>query len=174
MKEIILLTINVIACCQITLYTQEITFERTYGGTDRDWAFTAQTTSDNGYIIVGSTNSFGVGNYDIYLVKTDSLGDTIWTKTYGSINDEYGSDIKTTTDGGYIISGSTYQSGNDDIYLIKTNSDGDTLWTKTHGGIGDDYVHVTGRTDGSHHKQFSVARDRHARRGRLSAHKGNP
>jgi hypothetical protein len=102
---------------------------KTYGGDSSDWAGSVELTTDGGYIIAGSTKSFGAGNHDIYLIKTDSIGDTLWTKTYGSGNDDYGYSVKQTSDGGYIISGS-YNSNY--FYLIKTNSIGDTLWTKTY------------------------------------------
>ena len=64
----------------------EITFERTYGGTDDDYGNSVQETQDGGYIIAGMTRSFGAGGRDVYLIKTDAVGDTVWTKTYGGTN----------------------------------------------------------------------------------------
>jgi len=111
-----------------------------YGGVNWDRGQSVQQTNDNGYIIAGYTASFGAGSYDVYLIKTNSNGDTLWTKTFGGIQDDAGKSVQSTSDAGYIIGGYTYSfgAGNYDVYLIKTNSNGDTLWTKTFGGIESD------------------------------------
>jgi len=124
---------------------------KTYGGLNSDAANCVQQTNDGGYIILGYTYSYGAGNNDVYLIKINSIGDTLWTRTYGGTVSDVGTSVQQTTDGGYIIIGYTdsYGSGNSDVYLIKTNSTGDTLWTKTYGGIGyecGNYVRQT--TDG--------------------------
>jgi len=113
---------------------------RTYGGSGNDKGISVIKTTDSCYIIAGWTNSFGAGGYDVYLIKTDSLGDTLWTRTYGGSGDDKGYSVAQTTDGGYIISGGTssFGAGGEDIYLIKTDSLGDTLWTRTYGGSGGD------------------------------------
>jgi len=106
---------------------------KTYGGDSIDVATFVELTTDGGYIFTGYTKSFGAGGYDVYLIKTDSIGDTLWTKTYGGVNDDQGYSVKQTSDGGYIISGNyTEHFGGNYYYLIKTNSIGDTLWTKTY------------------------------------------
>jgi len=110
---------------------------KTYGGVGNDAAnCVRQTPKDNGYIIVGYTGSFGAGGADIYLIKTDEYGDTLWTRTYGGEDDDFGSCIQLTSDEGYIIAGYTWSFGTGDMdaWIIKTNSYGDTLWTKTFGG----------------------------------------
>lgn len=116
--------------------TALVTFERTYGGADSEEGVEVEQTMDGGYIITGSTRSFGAGEYDVYLIKTDSLGDTLWTKTYGGTNWDKGQSVQQTLDGGYIITGWTqsFGSGVVDAYLIKTDTLGDTLWTKVYGG----------------------------------------
>ncbi len=127
-----------------------VIWTKTFDGVGNDEANKVEKTNDGGFIISGNTNSFGAGGYDVYAIKTDSIGDTLWTKTYGGVNDEGGyianvnsftSYIKQTTDGGYIISSSTksFGHGGNDIYLIKTNTSGDTLWTRTFGSNNDDY-----------------------------------
>ncbi len=109
---------------------------KTYGGVDRDYSYAVQQTTDGGYIVVGETWNFGAGNLDVYLIKTDANGNTLWTKTYGGFSTDGGYAVKQTTDGGYIVAGHTYSfgAGNNDVYLIKTDANGAMLWTKTYGG----------------------------------------
>ncbi len=116
----------------------QITFQKTFGGAQDDVFYSVQQTFDGGYIMVGCTNSFGAGSYDVYLVKTDLNGDTLWTKTYGGTGDDNGNFVQQTIDSGYIITGSTYSFGPgwEIIYLIKTDSKGDTIWTKTYEPLG--------------------------------------
>ncbi len=115
-------------------------WQKTFGGINIDQAYAINQTSDSGYVIAGYTNSYGNGGYDMYVIKTNKFGDTIWTKTYGGNNWDFAYSIEPTTDGGYIIAGGTYSygKGNEDMYLVKINSLGDTLWTKTFGGAKDD------------------------------------
>jgi len=115
---------------------------RTYGGSGDDRASSVQPTSDGGYVIAGSTQSFGAGNWDFYVVKTDSLADTLWTRTYGGSSHEWANSIQQTTDGGYIAAGwsSSFGADYEDLYLVKIDSLGDTLWTRTHGGNGSDWA----------------------------------
>ncbi len=121
---------------------------RTYGGMYYDWGNSVQQTSDGGYIIAGFTISFGAGNGDVYLIKTNATGDTIWTRTYGWHAGDEGYSVQQTSDGGYIIAGYTHPFGvsSCEVYLIKTNASGDTLWTRTYGGMSDDYGYSVQQT----------------------------
>ncbi|TKJ40493.1 hypothetical protein CEE37_09270, partial [candidate division LCP-89 bacterium B3_LCP] len=104
----------------------------TFGGGNQDACLSVQQTTDDGYILGGRTESFGAGGSDMYLVKTDSLGDTLWTKTIGTSYWEYCYSVQQTSDDGYILGGcSDAFSPYEDMYLVKTDSLGDTLWTKT-------------------------------------------
>ena len=113
---------------------------KTYGGTNWDFAYSIQQTADSGYVIAGGTYSSGNGSEEVFLVKTNSYGDTLWTKTYGGLNDEEARSVKQTSDGGYILTGysKSFGDSNGDIYTIKTDSMGDTLWTYTYQGTLDD------------------------------------
>ncbi|MEO0050715.1 MAG: T9SS type A sorting domain-containing protein, partial [candidate division WOR-3 bacterium] len=96
---------------------------RTYGGEETDVGYSVQQTADGGYIIAGFTESFGAGMRDVYLIKTDSLGDTLWTRTYGGATGDEGWSVQQTADGGYIIAGWKGDTrDNPDVYLIKTDS----------------------------------------------------
>lgn len=99
---------------------------KTFGGTVGEMAYSVQQTNDNGYIITGVTYSFGAGGQDVYLIRTDVAGDTLWTKAFGGVNDEFGMAVRQTTDGGFIITGETSSFGNGgiDVYLICTDANG--------------------------------------------------
>jgi len=102
---------------------------KTYGGSSHDSGSSIQQTNDNGYIIAGYTSSFGAGSTDVYLIKTDANGDTLWTKTYGGDTLEGAYSVQQTNDNGYIITGYTISlgEGEGDVYLIKTNENGNII-----------------------------------------------
>ena len=115
---------------------------RNYGNQLNDIGHCIKQTNDGGYIITGSTELDSVlttpAFANIYLIKTDSFGDTLWTRNFGnSFSYEYGYSVQQTTDGGYIICGSTTSLLNY-IYVIKTNSLGNIIWTKTYGDGSED------------------------------------
>jgi hypothetical protein len=128
-------------------------FNQAYGGASSDQAYCIVETGDGGYVIAGSTYSYGAGSSDVWLVKTDSAGVVQWTQTYGGTSWELGLSVVETSDGGYVIAGSTYSygAGSDDVWLIKTDSDGNTHWNQTYGGAGTDYGYcVTQTSDGGY------------------------
>ena len=110
---------------------------RTYGGSGTDYGCDITPTSDGGFIIVGSTTSYGAGGHDLYLIKIDDVGTVVWSKTYGGTADDRGASVRMSADSGFIVCGTTASFGTGtDIYLIKTDSLGDSTWTRTYGGSG--------------------------------------
>jgi len=108
-------------------------WNKTYGGTGADEAYSVVQTSDGGYALAGITNSFGAGGWDFWLVKTDMNGNMLWNKTYGGTGDDYASSMIQTSDGGYAIAGETISFGGS--WLVKTDANGNMLWNKTYGGV---------------------------------------
>ena len=108
----------------------------TFGGDSLDECLAIIQTIDGGFALAGYTESFGSGGRDMWLVKTDEEGDSLWSKTYGGENWDYCRDIIQTADSGYVLAGYTtsFGAGEDDMWLVKTNADGDSLWSETYGG----------------------------------------
>jgi hypothetical protein len=121
---------------------------RCYGGSNDDDAYSIQQTSDSGFIIAGYTNSndgyvhhrIDTISKDMWVVKLDVNGDTVWTKCLGLTDDDEANSIIQTFDGGYIVAGHSYEdwlgrnNGHYDFCIIKLNPDGDTTWVKFFGG----------------------------------------
>ena len=122
-----------------------------YGGHAEDKAYSLLQTPDNGYLIAGSAKSDDgdvtghIGNYDYWIVKTTPDGQIEWEKSYGGSQwDGWNMKILATSDGGYIVGGSSESSDGDvtgnwgdfDIWIVKLTSDGDITWQKNYGGYG--------------------------------------
>jgi hypothetical protein len=124
-----------------TLVEKEITFEKTVGGSRRDRGINLLQTQDGGYAIVGYTSSMDAEQEDVYLVRTDPLGDVIWSMIYGGEGKDNGWDVLELEDGGFLIVGFTdsFGAGEMDIYLIRTDDLGNLLWERTFGGPRSEY-----------------------------------
>lgn len=118
----------------------EMVWNKPFGDIYQDMAHSVQQTSDGGYILAGYTLSFGVGNEDAWLIKTDASGKMVWNRTFGGRDKDIAHSVQQTSDGGYIMTGETdsYGSGGKDVWLIKTDASGNMVWAKTFGGHLDD------------------------------------
>jgi hypothetical protein len=118
-------------------------YEKTFGGTGDDNAWSVCQTADGGYIITGYTESFVEGGRNVYLIKTDSATDLDWQTTFDRSNDDIGYSVQQTQDGGYIIAGYTSDycpslgESQYDMYLIKTDANADLQWANTYPGSDD-------------------------------------
>jgi len=117
-------------------------WNNTYGGTGEDRAYALVQTVDGGYALAGTSNSWGTGAHDFWLVKTDAGGDHLWNKTYGGTGEDFAYALVETTDGGYTLTGPTYSFGasNGDVWLVKTSIEGNVQWNQTYGGTGVEYA----------------------------------
>jgi hypothetical protein len=123
-------------------------WNKTYGGASGDGAHSVVQTSDGGYAIAGYTGSYGAGSADFWLVKTDSVGNQQWTRTYGGADDDDAYSLVQTGDGGYALAGYTasYGAGSWDFWLVKTDSAGNQQWTRTYGGTSNEQVNSVVQT----------------------------
>lgn len=150
-----------------------VIWHKGFGGKRLDWGTCVQRTTDNGCIITGFTNSYGSGEEDVWLIKTNDTGQEQWNKTFGGTQFDLGWSCAQTRDGGYIIGGSTksFVMEKNDYLAIKTDDQGNEEWNCTYGGIGwdlgksiiqttDDGFIFTGLTDvspdGSHQVDVGV------------------
>ena len=116
---------------------------RHYGGTSWDLARQVMPLADGGYALFGQTYSYGAGGGDFYLLRLDSEGDTLWTRTYGGSGLESGESFSLTNEGGFYLAGYTesFGAGKKDVYVVKTDALGDTIWTRTYGGTEDEFAY---------------------------------
>lgn len=110
-----------------------ITWAKTYGGNEDDFAYSIQRTTDGGYIVAGTTYSFG-SKGDFWVAKINEYGEIIWQKTYGGNEDDSAYSIQQTADGGFIITGQSISFGRPlgDIWILKLNSNGEIDWQKAY------------------------------------------
>ena len=113
-------------------------WNRSFGGNGEDSAWCIQQTSEGGYIVAGTTASYGKGieGYpDAWLIKVDKSGNMQWNKTYGETYFDEGYFTRQTSDGSYVLSGYTFPSGYAEPWLIKTDKKGNEMWNKVSDNI---------------------------------------
>jgi hypothetical protein len=142
--------LSLVACSVIPVSSFGIiVFEKTYGGVYSDVGYCVQQVTDGGYVVAGVYNSHSPENSDVYLIRTDSLGEVLWERTYGGSLSDAGYSVRQTGDRGYIIGGYTRSfgaGGEPDFYLIRTDSVGNVLWDSAYGGVALDYCHSARQT----------------------------
>ena len=123
-------------------------WEKVFGGSSWDEARSIQQTNDGGYVVAGYTSSFGAGSYDVYVLKLDTSGKEVWSKTFGGSSDDLAWSIQQTNDGGYIVAGYTksFGAGSEDVYILKLDANGNKLWEKTFGGSYDERAYCIQQT----------------------------
>ena len=101
-------------------------WDKTYGGSDIDWAFSLIQTTDGGYAVAGYTSSKGAGDRDFWVIKLDNQGNKIWDRTYGGSGADGALSLIRTTDGGYAVAGFTSSkgAGGEDFWVIKLDAQG--------------------------------------------------
>jgi len=108
-----------------------------YGGSGNETCLSFDKTADGGFILCASTTSFGAGQDDFYIVKTDADGNVMWTKTYGGIYNDDPFNIRTLANG-YFVCGISNNGHDNNSWMLRLNINGDSLWSFNYGGNGDD------------------------------------
>ncbi|MGD2295780.1 MAG: hypothetical protein PVF22_08080, partial [Candidatus Aminicenantes bacterium] len=111
-------------------FTGDIEWQRTFGGTDNEEVYEVQETSDGGFIVVGYTNSSGAGRSDSLILKLTAEGDIEWQYTFGRSGDDWANSVQQTSDGGYVVGGSSDAFGNGELvyWVLKLTPDGNVDW----------------------------------------------
>lgn len=135
-----------------------VIWQKMYGGTNGDCAYSVENTLDNGYIAAGSSKSnngnvtINNGSEDFWVIKTDIDGNLLWQRSYGGSNVEIAKSISPTTDKGYIVVGFSASTdgdvtnhidtlGNKDFWVLKLDSIGNIQWKKCYGGTSHDIAY---------------------------------
>ena len=123
--------------------TGGVEWSRNYGGSRIDQAWEIIKTNDGGYAVAAFSNSWNLGEYDLWLIKLNASGIMEWSALYGGTGDDSPYSMVQTSDGRYAIAGFTtsYGAGHRDFWLVRIDSQGEMLWNKTYGGTGDDWAY---------------------------------
>ncbi|GBD97086.1 MAG TPA: choice-of-anchor D domain-containing protein [Nitrospirae bacterium] len=112
-----------------------ILWQKTYGGSGGEEAYSLGITTDGGYIVAGYTSTFGAGGADFLIIKLDGTGNVQWQKSYGGGSQDVAHSIQQTADSGFIVAGETYSygSGSSDFFILKLDANGLVTWQKAFG-----------------------------------------
>ncbi len=143
MKAVVLGSLVVLAVVSIMIIPTvsgdqgDILWDETFGGTDEDRGRYATETSDGGFIMTGESKSYGSGNRDLWLLKTDENGSEEWNETFGGSGEDLGFVVQETSDGEFVVCGFTSPGTNRnqrDLWIVKTFANGTLNWSRTYGG----------------------------------------
>lgn len=137
-----------------------IEWEQNYGGSDNDRAYSVQQTTDGGYIVAGSSFSSdgdvsdNYGNEDFWVLKLDALGNITWEKNYGGSSIDTALSVQQTTDGGFIVAGTSFSNNGDisntspikSFWVVKLDALGNIDWEKDYGGSNGERPHEIQQT----------------------------
>ncbi len=112
-----------------------------FGGPNSEYAYDIFSADHSSFLIAGSTDSYGAGSSDLYVIKFNAYGVAQWTRTVGDVGNEIGYAIDQATNGDYIVAGETNSFGTGgDMYVVRLDSMGNLLWTASIGGASYDYA----------------------------------
>jgi len=138
MKIILTLTLVIILNVLVAQTNPGLSF----GGNKDDEGVAMCLTNDGGFLLAGSTRSYGAGSEDIYLIKLNSYWQQMWSATYGGVHQDHARSI-ITTDEGIMILGDVWDGGNTRLgmYLSLVDTEGYEIWSKQYGTDMDDWGH---------------------------------
>ena len=127
----------------------DLVWDKTFGGSENDEAYSIFQTNDGGYAIAGFTVLEDTGDRDIWVIKLDKNGNKVWDRTFGGTSEDWANSIVQTEDKGYMVAGWTKSmgAGKTDVWIVKLNKNGDLLWDKTFGGSENDEAHSIVQTE---------------------------
>jgi hypothetical protein len=113
-----------------------VEWERTFVAPEADWITSIEIADDGGFMLLGCTRTFGAGGQSMYLIKTDSLGNLLWQKTYGGTLEDWGLAMTKLQDGNYVLAGTSQINSEDYMStIIKVNNQGEVIWYKDYKGL---------------------------------------
>jgi hypothetical protein len=138
----------------------EIEWQKSFGGSKKEWAQSIQQTTDGGYIVAGGSNSDdgdvsgNHGGTDYWIVKLNPAGELVWQRSFGGSDDDEARSIQQTADGGYIVAGYSASDNGDvsdnhglsDYWIIKLSSEGELIWQRALGSVLNDAAHSIQQT----------------------------
>ncbi len=139
---IVLFSIGLLFNAENSFAQWDTTWIQTYGGNRDDNAMDMVVTDDNGFLIIGSTSSFGFDNSQMYFLKLDSAGNIMWSKSHGGDGQEWGTSVIKTSDNGYLGVGytSSWGAGGFDVFIVKLDVNGNLEYEAVHGGVDWDFA----------------------------------
>jgi hypothetical protein len=133
-----------------------VVWDHTYGGADRDRAYSIVALADGGFAVAGKTYSKGAGGWDMWVLRLDEASNVVWDHTYGGAEWDYASSIVALADGGFAVAGSTRSkgAGGRNMWVLRLDEAGNVVWDQTYGGAEWDYANsIVALSDGG----FAVA-----------------